>query len=121
MAKYDCEMFGFFSYSPELSYNELYALEESFRSTLHDALAAHGADYMQYEPEGDALRVQCVFAGCEEEVFHAVCDTVVRSMSGHVHGRLLFVNKNLQELLVYRLQHTGWSEAAVSLLGLDSI
>ncbi|MFV0422603.1 hypothetical protein [Oleidesulfovibrio sp.] len=115
MAKYDCEMFGYFSYSPDLSYSELHELEAGFRDALQDALEQRGADFMQFEPEGDALRVQCVFGECHEENFHEVCDAVVQGMNNHVFGKMLFVNKNLQELLVYRLESKGWYEGAIDL------
>ncbi len=116
MAKYDCELFGYFSYDAALSYNELHVFEAEFREALQGVLEQNNADFLQFEPEGDALRIQCVFNNFYEESLHAVCEAVCQVMTPHVRGKFLAVNKDLQDLLVYRLTNNGWSEGIISLM-----
>lgn len=115
MVKYDCEVFGHMLYSPELSYNELYAIEADLIDELRSALEEIGAEHIDLSGLGDALRMQCVLYGYDEVVFHGLCDAIAAFLPRKVDGRLLFVHKDLSIVHLYCFANGGWKEAAVDI------
>lgn len=115
MVKHNCELFGHMLYSPDISYNELYALEADLIDELHDALEKIGAEHIDLVGLGDALRVQCVLTEYSEPIFHDLCDTVAEFLPKKVLGRFLFVHKDLSVVHLYCFLENGWKEAAVDI------
>jgi hypothetical protein len=115
MARYDTEMFCRFVYSPELSYEALLALEAALKVALTAVLDEGGGEFIHFEETGDALRVQCVFAGYDEDAFHALCDRIAPLTDGRTEAGMLFVDKDLQLLHVYALHDGMWRECCVAL------
>ncbi len=115
MSVYQCEFFGHFVYSEELSYIGLLereaALMDAFDRLLRDMDAAH----IDFTPTGDALRAQCVFARADEALFHSVCDAIAPLLGDDVEGKLLFVDKNLEHVALYCLAGAVWKEASIAL------
>ncbi len=115
MGMHDCEIFGHMLYSPDLSYNELYALEADLIDELRDALEQAGAEHVDLTAQGDALRMQCVLARYEEAAFHSLCDAVAAFLPKSVQGRLLCVHKDLHVVHLYCFLENGWKEAAMDI------
>ncbi|MDR2669560.1 MAG: hypothetical protein LBC14_06380 [Desulfovibrio sp.] len=115
MARHDTEMFCRFAYSPELSYEALLALDTALKVELTAILGEGGGEFIHFEETGDALRVQCVFAVYDEELFHALCDRIAPLTDGRTEAGMLFVDKDLQLLHVYALHDNTWRECCVGL------
>lgn len=115
MARHNCELFGHISYSAELTYNELYALEADLIDELQNALQGHSALHIDTVGTGDALRVQCVFAEYDEGQFHALCDDVAEAIPANVRARFLFVDKSLTVIHLYCFTNKGWKESALDI------
>ncbi|MDR2124464.1 MAG: hypothetical protein LBP38_05730 [Desulfovibrio sp.] len=115
MARHDAEMFCRFVYSPDLSYEALLTLEAALKVELAAVLGEGGGEFIHFEETGDALRVQCVFAGYDEDVFHALCEKIAPLTDGRAETCMLFVDKDLQLLHVYALHDGAWRECCVGL------
>jgi hypothetical protein len=109
------EMFCRFVYSPELSYEELLTLEAELKISLTGALGEFGGEFVQFEETGDAVRLQCVFAEYDEDMFHALCDRIAPLTDGKVEAGILFVDKDLEKLHVYAVHEGTWRECCVDL------
>jgi hypothetical protein len=115
MAHYMTELFAHILYSPNLSYHDLLDREEELKGFLGLLLETHGGEFLQFEAQGDALLVQCVFPGYGEDLFHALCDALAERMLGDTETRLLFVSKDLTLLHLYILSQGRWQESLLSL------
>ncbi len=115
MAKYSTEFFGHFFYSPELSYHELIEYETRLKEAVQNILEIQGADFIHFEAEGDSLMAQCVFPGFAEELFHTVCEALASQLENTTECKVLCVEKNLANLLVYTIRNGKWQEAALAL------
>jgi hypothetical protein len=113
VAAYQTEFFGYFVYSPELSYEELLRREESFKLAVRDSLSGSEAEFIHFEADGDGLRVQCALKDDNENVFQEICAGIAPHVRNGIDGRLLFVNKNLHALHAYSLYAGEWQEAVI--------
>ena len=111
MSVHQCEVFGHFFYSPELSYAELLEREAVLIESLDRTLQDLGGVHIEFTSEGDSLRVQCLFSAPEEGMFHAACDAVLPVLGHDMEGRFLFVDKDLKGLVLYCLAENQWKEA----------
>lgn len=115
-ARYPCEMYGQLFYSPEVSYNDLYAYEHRLVDDLTDFLNTHSAAHLDFTPDGDSLRFQCELDAYGEDLFHSLADGINGMINEEIEGRLLFVDKaTLGVVHVYALAHEKWQEAAVGI------
>lgn len=115
MAQHASELFAQCIYSPDLSYEQLLALEADMKLELNKILEERGGEFIHFEELGDTLRVQCVFAESEENLFHSVCEEIAPLMDGTVEARLLFVDKDLEGVSFYVVNRGEWQEGFVSL------
>lgn len=115
-ARYPCEMYGQIFYSPELSYNDLYAHERRLADELTEFLNANSAMHLDFTPDGDSLRFQCELDTYGEDIFHQLADGISAMLGEDIEGRLLFVDKaTLGVVHVYALKHDNWQEAAIGI------
>jgi hypothetical protein len=115
MAQYASELFVQCIYSPELSYEQLIALEANLKIEANKILEERGGEFIHFEEMGDTLRVQCVFPETRESLFHSVCEELAPLMDGTVEARLLFVDKDLDGLFFYTLSRGEWKEGLIAL------
>ncbi|MEG2173393.1 MAG: hypothetical protein RRY29_09055 [Desulfovibrionaceae bacterium] len=111
MGNYLCEMFGHFIYAARLSYQELLKREAMLTRDTEELLHGFQAEHLNYTPLGDELMLQCVFKKYNPELFEEICDGLHPLLCQAVQGRLLFVDKHLNSLLIYSLTEQGWHEA----------
>jgi hypothetical protein len=112
---YAAECFGYFVYSPALTYEELLAREEEVKAAVGGILADCDAAHIHFESSGDALHLQCALQEHSEAVFHDICDKLAPYMDNNIDGRLLMVRTSLQTLHAYSLHEGKWQEAVVNM------
>lgn len=118
MATYNCELFIHVRYSAELSYDELYEVEAKLTEELQQALEEHDAEHIDVVTQGDALRVQCVFAEYAEAAFRELCDSTAGCIKDSLSARFLFVDKDLESAHVYYFEDAAWEEVPLNLADL---
>lgn len=101
MAKYRYEMFGNLVYSETLTYEELIGREQSLMTELTSYLQDIGASHIDFQPLGDALYVQCVFAEQDARNFEDVAGAVARLSGQHIEGRLIFFGRDLGRIYCF--------------------
>ncbi len=113
MARYNCEVFGVIRYSLEISYHELYEVEEELIQQLTDAFGSFNAQHLDFWGYGDFLQLQCELADYETPLFTDICDDLVSLLPEDVAGQLLFVDKRLTSCAAYFLSKEGWREKMI--------
>lgn len=111
MGKFRSEMFGHLVYDDSLTYEELMECEQRITSGLSPLLASLGASHVHFEPLGDALFIQCVFAEQEAENFEHLCQSLCELSGSSIEGRVLFVGKELDGLWCFFI-HNGLCQTA---------
>lgn len=111
MGNYLCEMFGYFEYSEQMTYQELLDREAMLTRDTQELLQEFQAAHLHYTPLGDVLMLQCVFKRYDPELFHEICDGLSPLLCQAVTGRVLFVDKQLNSLHMYSLTEQDWHEA----------
>ena len=111
MAKFRYEMFGHLVYDDSLTYEELIAREEQLTTEFSARLKGMEASHIHFEPQGDALYVQCVFAEKDANDFESVCHSLCELVGKEVAARLLFVGKELDGLWCFFI-HNGLCQTA---------
>ena len=101
MAKYRYEMFGNIIYDQALTYEELIGREQTLMSEFTAYLQQSGASHIDFQPLGDALYVQCVFAEQDARNFEDVAETVARLSGQHLEGRLVFFGRDLGRIYCF--------------------
>lgn len=115
MAQHAAELFVQCVYSPDLSYDDLLALEGSLKLDLTEIMETRGGEFIHFEEMGDTMRAQCVFPEYRESLFHGICDSLAPFMDGRVEARLLFVDKDLDAVHFYAVSGNEWRESCVGL------
>lgn len=103
MNRFQCEMFGHFSYDDSLSYHDLLDVESAFMGRMETLLAEWGAEHIDYTPMGEGLMVQCAFERYAPENFSSLGERLCENVPPAMEGRLLFVDKRLETLHVYHV------------------
>jgi len=103
MAKYRYEMFANLIYGETLTYEELINREQSLMVELTAYLQNIGASHIDFQPLGDALYIQCVFAEQDARNFEEVADAVARLSGQHMEGRLIFFGRDLGRIYCFFL------------------
>jgi hypothetical protein len=115
MAKYRYEMFGNLIYGDTLTYEELLAHEKKLIAELTAYLTATGASLIDFQPLGDALNVQCVFAGQDAKTFEEVGAATAELMGGDMEGRLMFFGRDLGRLYCFFMAESRCQGGRLSL------
>ena len=115
MSAYQCELFGHFVYSEDLSYADLLEQETNLISAFDRLLRDMDAAHIDFTPTGDALRVQCMFAEADDALLRSVCDAVAPLIANDIKGKMLFVDKDLAHIALYCLEQSAWKESFVAL------
>lgn len=115
MAQNATELFVQFVYSLELSYDSLLEREGELKLEFAAILEQNGGEFVHFEEMGDTMRVQCMFAQYEEELFHDICDDLAPLMDGFVEARLLFVDKDMETLHIFTVCNGAWQESCLRL------
>lgn len=111
--RFKTELFAHFVYSQKLSYEELLVKEEFFQEALTQILTDAEAQFINFTPLGDTLRVQCVLEAHGESLFQEICEAIAALMDETLEGRLLFVEKELDILAIYCLAQKKWQESII--------
>ena len=101
MAKYRYEMFANLIYGETLTYDELIGREQFLLVELTAYLQNIGASHIDFQPLGDALYVQCVFAEQDARNFEDVAATVANLSGQHMEGRLIFFGRDLGRIYCF--------------------
>lgn len=105
------EVFGEFTYSQKLTYEDLIDYERELLEDLDRIFLDSGAVYLDFTPLGDILRLQCSFESHDLELFARVATKVAAILPPRVRGRLLCLEKNLDSWHVFWLRRGEWREA----------
>ncbi len=119
MSKYECEVFGLIAYGPDLTYHELYELEERLMVELQDILTGMGAAHCNFWGAGDMLQFQCVFDTFDPAHIRDFCDEAVAMLHGDLKGRVLCLDRRLTAVHVFHIAPGRWKEQGFDLGTLD--
>ena len=103
MAKYRYEMFANLMYGDALTYEELIEREQTLKIELTGYLQSVGASHLDFQPQGDALYVQCVFAEQDARNFEGVSEVVAQLAGNDVEGRMVFFGRDLGRIYCFFL------------------
>jgi hypothetical protein len=103
MAKYRYEMFANLIYSDALTYEELIEHEQRLTPELTTYLQEMGGTFIDFQPLGDALYVQCVFAEQDAKIFDDIGEAVAGLAGAHMEGRMMFFGRDLGRLYCFFL------------------
>jgi hypothetical protein len=103
MTTYHYEMFGRLIYGEALTYEELMSREQTLTTEWTAYLQNIGASHIDFRPLGDALSVQCAFDEQHARDFEDVADTAAHLAGQHTEGRLVFVNRDLDNMYCFFL------------------
>ena len=117
MAKYRYEMFGNLIYGEDLTYEELIGREQSLMTELTAFLQNKDASYIDFQPLGDALYVQCVFTGQDARNFEEVAAAMARLAGLHIEGRLVFLGRDLGRIYCFFFADGACSGGRLNLPG----
>lgn len=104
------EVFGAFTYSQRLSYYDLLSHEEMLLENLDALFLNSGADYLDFTPLGDQLRMQCGFEEHNLDLFRQIANDIALILPEGVRGRLLCLEKNLFSYHLFWLEKGIWRE-----------
>lgn len=102
------EVFGEFTYSQKLTYEDLIDYERGLLEDLDGIFLDSGAVYLDFTPLGDILRLQCSYENHDLELFERVAAKVAAILPPRVRGRLLCLEKNLDSMRVFWLKRGEW-------------
>ena len=115
MATFDCEVFGYVEYNPELSYAELIDCENELKETLTETLHSCGAEHIDFVGLDDGLRFQFAVSEYGEAVLHEICDVLAPTFPKETTARLFAIQKNLEVAHLYQFTAKGWQETALNI------
>ncbi len=111
MARFECELFGIVQYSQELSYDELYEVENDLIEKIQEVLEDNQADHLDFWGDGDCLQFQCAFAEYDAQTLNTVFNDMAEVLADNLKGRVFCFDKHLEEVCVVRLQPGKWQQA----------
>ena len=109
------EVFGEFTYSQSISYEDLLSREQKLLEELDHIFLDAGAEYLDFTPLGDILKLQCGFESHNLDLFQEIAQKIAIIMPGKVPGRLVCLQKNLDSFHIYWLERGQWREADIDL------
>ena len=110
MDKYRSEIFGEFTYSQRLTYEELISCETELMDNLTNIFHDGGADHLDFTPLGDLLMSQCAFEVQNLEIFRDMAQEIAFILPQHIKGRLFCLQKNLKSFHIFWLKRGQWQE-----------
>lgn len=115
MARYNCEAFGVICYSLEISYHDLYTVEEEVISGLQQVLERYNATHLDFWGYGDTLQFQFSLDEYSSKLFHDICEEICPMLGKDITARLVFVDKRLKGVAAYALSAESWTEQGLDL------
>ena len=115
MAKYNCEIFGTFTYSLEISYHELYEVEQELILKVQDTLEHFGAQHLDFWGYGDTLQVQCALAEYDVPNLESLCDELAALLGQDMRAKFVCLDKHLNELSIFFLEKNTWRSRQVDI------
>ena len=116
MAKYPCELFGHFFYSPALTYEQLHALEATLWQQSDQILLEAGGMHLDFSPGEDCFTLQCEFAAYDNQMFEELSTKLAGLLNPNIELRLVFVNKSsMEKINIYFINHNSVDEEEISL------
>ena len=104
MARYPCEMFAQFYYSPDLTYDELYRLEEELIQKMDIIFSEEGGIHLEFWPDSDSFAVQGQFDEFSRYKFDRMVEQIKTLLPLAVQSRILLVNRaGLDKIFIYNL------------------
>ncbi len=120
MSKYECEVYGLVNYGPDLSYHELYELEEQLMCELQGVFDGLEAAHVNFWGAGDMLQFQCAFSELEALKVRDLCDEIIPLLRNDLTGRVLCMDKHLTAVHVFHLNPGGWKERSMDITSLNN-
>ncbi len=108
MAKHKSVLIGLVRYSSELSYDELYELENLYIEGLTELLERFGAEHLDFWGMGDSLQFEGAFTEIPEPTMRALCDEACSLLRPGSTGRLALLDRNLCTLDLFHLEPGRW-------------
>ena len=106
MARYPCEMFAQFYYSPDLTYDELYRAEEELMKKLDIIFTEEGGIHLEFWPDSDSFAVQGQFDEFDRYKFDRMADKIKTLLPRPVQSRILLVDRTgLGKIFIYNLTY----------------
>lgn len=115
MAHFRYECFCTLVYDSELTYEEVLERETTLETRMGEILESCGGKHIDFVSVSDSLRVQCAFTDWSPEDFRLLCAEMAELTVEGVHGRVLVVSKDLDEVSVALLGADGPMLARVPL------
>ncbi len=112
MARFECELFGLVQYSQELSYDELYEVENDLIKKIQEVLERNKAEHLDFWGAGDCLQFQCAFSEYDPKTLHTVFDETAGVLTDALKGRLFCFDKHLEDVCVVRISSGKWQETS---------
>lgn len=110
MDKYRSEMFGEFTYSQSLTYEELIAGESELIENLEGVFKDSGGDHVDFTPLGDLLMTQCAFEVQNLEIFRDIAQEIAYFLPREITARLMCLQKNLKSYHLFWIKRGEWQE-----------
>lgn len=116
MAKYPCELFAHFYYSPKLTYEDLHKKEAELLQEVDILLTSEGCIHLEFTPDSDGLAVQGELAEFDRSFFDQLAERVRKLLPSQTEARMLLVGKeDLATFLVYSIapQKVDYKETVI--------
>lgn len=110
MDKYRSEMFGEFTYSQSLTYEELIAGESELIENLEAVFKDSGGEHIDFTPLGDLLMTQCAFEVQNLEIFRDIAQEIAYFIPKEITARLMCLQKNLKSYHLFWVKSGEWQE-----------
>ena len=104
MARYPCEMFAQFYYSPDLTYDELHQVEDELMRKVDIIFTDEGGIHLEFWPDSDSFAVQGQFDEFDKRKFDLMSEQLKAALPQTVQSRVLLVDKTgLEKVFIYNL------------------
>lgn len=110
MDKYQSEVFGEFTYSESMTYEELLASENYLLANMEEIFADAGAEHLDFTPLGDILMTHCVFTVQNLEIFRDMAQMIATILPRDIQGRLMCLKKDLSSYHTFWIKRGEWRE-----------
>lgn len=101
MSKYNCEILGVVHYSQDLSYHELYELEESLMEGFQGLMDRYGAEHLDFWAQGDALRLHSSMMDYDPEAMRHMGREAADMLPADVSCKLMAVQTDLASSIIF--------------------
>ena len=104
MAKYPCELFAHFYYSPKLTYEELHQKESELLQEVDLLLTNEGGIHLEFTPGSDSLAVQGELAEFNRKFSDRIAEQIRKLLPAQIEVRMLLVEKeDMGSVLLYSI------------------